>query len=182
MSAEGERYHPVAVVLHWLTAGLIVIAVPLGAVLHELPRVPSTFTYYNVHKGLGAMVCFVVVARLLWRWRHPAPPSLPGPAWQRRVAAITHVLLYALMLAVPLVGWMASQAGGHPLVWLGLVPLPAPVPVDKALNEALHGVHAVLAWSLTGLVGLHVAAALKHRWIDRDAVLSRMSFGRRPAG
>jgi len=181
VSAGVARYHPFAVVLHWLTALLVVVAVPLGAVLHELPRVPSTFAYYNLHKGLGATVFFVMVLRLAWRWRHPAPAPLPGPAWQRQAAAATHALLYALLLAVPLVGWLASQAGGHPLVWFGVLPLPAPVPVDKALNEALHRVHSVLAWSLTGLVGLHVAAALKHRLLDHDAVLSRMGFGRRTA-
>lgn len=179
MSDGVVRYHPFAVVLHWLTAILIAVAVPLGAVLHELPRVPSTFAYYNVHKWLGATVFFVVVLRLVWRWRHPAPAPLPGPAWQRHAAAAAHALLYVLLLAVPLVGWMASQAGGHPLVWFGVLPLPAPVPVDKALNESLHQVHKVLAWSLTGLIGVHIAAALKHRWIDRDAVLSRMGWERR---
>jgi len=94
--------------------------------------------------------------------------------WQARAAHATHGLLYLLFFAVPLAGWAYSSAAGFPIVVFGLLPLPDFVPVDKGLAEAAKQAHAVLAYGLAALVGLHVAAALKHQVIDRDGLLARM--------
>jgi cytochrome b561 len=96
------------------------------------------------------------------------------PAWQQRVSALTHGLMYALFFAIPLAGWAYSSAAGFPIVWFGVLPLPDFVPVDKALAEAIKPWHEGLAWALIALVALHLAAALKHHFIDRDGLLSRM--------
>ena len=121
------------------------------------------------------MLSFV---RLAWRITHRPPPDLAMPAWQAKAAHATHHLLYALFFIVPLVGWAYSSAAGFPIVWFGVLPLPDLLPVDKALAEAIKPVHGWLAWTLIALVALHVAAALKHHFIDRDGLIARMWPGR----
>jgi cytochrome b561 len=110
----------------------------------------------------------------LWRLTHRPPPDVPMPAWQQRVAHVTHRLLYALFFAVPLVGWAYSSAAGFPIVVFGVLPLPDFVPVDKALAEAIKPFHKYLAFAMAALVLAHVGAALKHHLVDRDGLLARM--------
>ncbi len=99
----------------------------------------------------------------------------PGmPRWQRFAASASHFLLYALMLAIPLSGWLFSSASGFKVVYLGKIPLPDLVAKDKALAESLLVVHQTLNYFMAAMVALHVAAALKHHFIDRDDVLLRM--------
>ena len=108
------------------------------------------------------------------RLRNPPPPDLPGPAWQLSAAHAVHATLYLLFFAVPLVGWAYSSAAGLPIALFGLIPLPDFVPADKALAQAIKPWHGYLAFALAALVLLHVAAALKHHWMGRDGLLSRM--------
>ena len=117
--------------------------------------------------------------RLLWRLTHRPPADVPMPAWQRAAAHGTHHLLYLLFFAVPLVGWAYSSAAGFPIVLFGVLPLPDFVSPDKALSEAIKPWHAYLAYALAVLVVLHVAGALKHRFVDRDGLLGRMLPGAR---
>jgi cytochrome b561 len=113
--------------------------------------------------------------RVLWRLAHRAP-TLPDtmPAWQRTVAAATHGLLYLLVIAIPLSGWLMSSAFGFQTVYLGLAPLPDLLAKNKVLAEQLRSVHQALNWALLVVAVVHVAAALKHYLVDRDDVLSRM--------
>ncbi len=96
------------------------------------------------------------------------------PAWQRRMAAATHVLLYVLIIIIPLTGWLYSSAAGVPTVYLGIVQLPDLVAKDKALATQLKLVHVTLNYTMLTLVIMHAAAALKHHFVDRDDVLRRM--------
>ena len=96
------------------------------------------------------------------------------PRWQQRAAHAVHGLLYALLIAIPLSGWLCSSASGVPTVYLGLWQLPDVVDRDKALADALRGVHRSLNWTLAARVALHVLAALKHQFMDRDGLLHRM--------
>ncbi len=98
------------------------------------------------------------------------------PRWQQRAAHATHILLYLLFFTVPIAGWAYSSASGFPVVWFGVVALPDFVAPDRALAAALKALHAVLAYALAALVALHVAAALKHQLVDRDALLARMGW------
>ncbi len=100
------------------------------------------------------------------------------PRWQLRVYHATHVLLYGLFFLVPLVGWAYSSAAGFPVVLFGVLPLPDFVPASKELAATIKPWHAYLAWSLAALVVLHVAAAIKHHWVDKDGLLQRMLPGR----
>jgi cytochrome b561 len=100
------------------------------------------------------------------------------PAWQRVAHHGTHVLMYVLFFAVPLLGWAASSAKGYPIVWFGVLPLPDWVAVDQELGQVLQDLHSLAAWALMALVVLHVGAALKHHLVDRDGLIHRMRPGR----
>jgi cytochrome b561 len=173
------RYTPVAIGLHWLLALLIVGAFGVGVYMHELPVSLQRLKLYNWHKWAGITILALSALRLLWRLAHRPPADPPMPAWQRRAAHLTHGALYLLFFAVPLVGWAYSSAAGFPIVWFGVLPLPDFVPADEQLAEALKPWHGRLAWLLAALVVLHVAAALKHHFIDRDGLLDRMRPSRR---
>lgn len=165
--------------LHWLMALGLTGAFALGFYMADLPLSPAKLQFYSWHKWAGITLLVIVVVRLCWRILH-TPPELPAtmPGWQRKASDASHVLLYVLMLAVPVSGWLMSSAEGFSVVWFGLVPLPDFVPKDKALADALKLVHKILNYSMLALVCLHVAAAFKHQLIDKDGVLGRMWFGR----
>ncbi|MFO1415206.1 MAG: cytochrome b [Burkholderiales bacterium] len=170
-----DRYGPVAMSLHWFGAALVLAGFAAGLYMTGLAFSPAKLRWYGWHKWIGVTVFLVAAARLAWRRRVP-PPPLPAatPAWQRRAAHATHGALYALMLAVPLSGWLYSSATGVSVVYLSLVPLPNLVAKDKALADTLLVVHQSLNATLALLVVLHVAAALRHQWVDRDGLLFRM--------
>lgn len=170
------RYSSVAIAFHWVLALAIVGAFGMGVYMSDLPFSPQRLKYYNWHKWAGVTILALSALRLLWRLTHRPPPDLPAPAWQRLAAHGTHWALYALFFAVPLVGWAYSSAAGFPIVWFGVLPLPDFVSPDKALAEAIKPWHGYLAYALATLVLLHIAAALKHQFIDRDGLISRMSL------
>lgn len=175
-------YTRTAIGLHWLVAVAIVATFGLGLYMHELPFSPDKLKLYSWHKWAGVSIFLLVVARIVWRLAHrpPAPPA-NIPLWQWRAAEGVHLLLYVLMLAVPLSGWLMSSAKGVPTVWFGVLPLPDVVGKDTALGDLLASVHKVLNFSMAGLVLIHVGAALKHHLVDRDEVLLRMlPFLRKP--
>jgi len=133
---------------------------------------------YSYHKWAGVTILALSALRLLWRLSHRPPADLPAPRWQQQAAHATHLALYALFFAVPLVGWAYSSAAGFPIVWFGVLPLPDFVPKDKALADLIKPWHGALAWAMAALVLMHIGAALKHHFIDRDGLLSRMRPGR----
>ncbi|MDP1929611.1 MAG: cytochrome b [Thiobacillus sp.] len=173
------RYTTLAIVLHWLVALLIFVGFPLGVYMQDLPLSPTKLQLYSYHKWIGITVLLLAGLRVVWRLTH-RPPPLPDSVvrWQRQVSAVVHGLLYVLILAIPLSGWLMSSAKGFPVVWFGVVPLPDLVGKDKALGELLVGVHQVLNFTLLGLVILHVGAALKHHFIERQPFLQRMGWSK----
>ncbi|MFA9216775.1 MAG: cytochrome b [Sphingomonadaceae bacterium] len=179
---QSASYGRTAVALHWIIALLIVIAFAVGLTMVDLPLSPQKAKVFAYHKWIGITVLALVLVRVVWRATHAVPAELPMPGWQLLAARATHVLLYLLMVAIPLVGWLYTSAAGFPVVYFKLVQLPDLVGKDKELALLLKLVHKVLAWSLSGVVALHVAAALKHHFINRDATLKRMLAWRRPEG
>jgi cytochrome b561 len=175
----------VAIALHWLLALMILGSFCVGLSMTGLPFSPLRVRLYNWHKWAGITILALSAVRLLWRLSHP-PPPLPGPirsampGWQRAAHRGLHGLLYLLFFAVPLLGWAYSSALGVPIVWLGLLPLPDFVPVDKGLAEILKTLHHWLAFTLALVVVAHVGAALKHQFLDRDGLLLRM-WPRKPS-
>ncbi len=175
MNTTIERYSNTAIALHWLAALLIFAAFPLGVYMHDLPLSPTKLQLYSYHKWIGVTVFVLAVLRVLWRAGH-RPPPLPGslPRWQQIASHITHYGMYVLIVIVPLSGWLMSSAKGFQTVWFGVLPLPDLLGKDKALGHFWETVHQGLNFSLLVLVGLHLAAVLKHRFIDRDDILARM--------
>lgn len=169
------RYTATAIALHWLTALLVLVTFPLGVYMHELQLSPFKLQLLSYHKWIGVTILLLTLWRMAWRVGH-IPPPLPEtiPLWQQRVAQGLHHLLYVLLLCIPLSGWLMSSAKGVPVVYLGLVQLPDLVGKDKALGDLLQEVHEVLNFGLLALAGMHVAAALKHHFIDKDTTLLRM--------
>ena len=172
-----DRYNPISVVFHWLMAAIIVATWSIAIVVSDMPLSPARITGYSWHKWLGVTVFFLVLLRLVWRATHPAPQlEIKMPVWQERAMQLTHFALYLLMIVIPLVGWLMSSAKGYTVNYFGLFELPDLLSKDKALGHQLKDLHEYLADVLVALVCLHVLAALKHQFIDRDGLLSRMSF------
>ncbi len=176
----GARYGGVAIGLHWLLALAIVGAFGVGLYMTGLPFSPQRVKLFNWHKWAGITILTLSAVRLLWRLTH-RPPPLPDavlagmPPWQQQAYHATHVAMYLLFFAVPLFGWTYSSAVGLPVVWFGVLPLPDLVAVNKEFGtDVLKPLHKAAAFMLGALVLLHVAAALKHHFLDRDGLLLRM--------
>jgi cytochrome b561 len=174
MHTPATRYHPVSIALHWLLALMILGSLAVGLYMTGLPFSPSRLKLYNWHKWAGMTILGLSALRLLWRLAHRPPAELPMPAWQSRAAHFAHGALYFFFFAVPLSGWAYSSAAGFPVVLFGVLPLPDWVPVDRPLSESLKQLHHLLAYALAAVIALHIAGALKHHFLDRDAVLQRM--------
>jgi cytochrome b561 len=174
------RYTTPAIVLHWLVALLIFVGFPLGVYMHELPLSPTKLQLYSYHKWIGITVLLLAGLRVVWRLTH-RPPPLPDSVvrWQRQASTVVHGLMYVLILAIPLSGWLMSSAKGFPVVWFGVLPLPDLVGKDKALGDLLVEVHETLNFTLLALVVLHVGAALQHHFIERQPFLQRMGWGKK---
>ena len=184
-SPASPRYGGVAISFHWVLALAIVASFSLGVYMHDLPFSIARIKLFNYHKWAGVTILVLSLLRLLWRLTHRPPPLSPRqlavtPAWQQRAAKVSHGLMYGLFFAVPLLGWAYSSSAGLPIVWFGVLPLPDFVPVNRDLaNALLKPLHAYAAFTLGGVVLLHVAAAFKHQFIDRDNLMSRMWFTQR---
>lgn len=174
-SSTASRYTGTAIFLHWLIALLILVAFPVGLFMVDMKLSPLKLQIYSWHKWAGITVLALVVLRLVWRFMN-RPPALPDSMsrFEKHAAHAAHWALYLLMIAVPLAGWLYSSARGFPVVWFGVLPLPDLVAKDAALAELLHQAHEVLAWALILIVLAHAAAAIKHHFVARDAVLTRM--------
>lgn len=173
------RYTNFSVLLHWLIALLIISAFALGVTMVDIPGLtPTKLKYFSWHKWLGVTVLALACARLLWRLAHPAP-ALPASmrVWEKTAAHGLHGALYALMFAVPVSGYFYSLAAGVPVVYLGVVPLPVLMEANQEWKPILKQVHYALNMALLACVALHVGAALKHLFIDRDGVFKRMLPG-----
>jgi cytochrome b561 len=151
--------------------------------MHDLPLSPEKLRIYSWHKWAGVTAFVLLLARVAWRVTHK-PPALPDTmSTIMRLAAHTgHGVLYLLMLAIPLSGWLMSSAKGFQTVWFGILPIPDLLEKNRELGNTLVQVHKTLNILLILILATHVAAALKHHFIDRDDVLRRMLHVRHPSG
>ncbi|MBP5990098.1 MAG: cytochrome b [Piscinibacter sp.] len=178
-AATTERYSGTAIALHWLLALALIGSFMVGVYMVDLPVSPQRLKLYNWHKWAGICILALSGLRLLWRLTHRPPADVAMPAWQRQSAHAVHILLYLLFFAVPLAGWAYSSAAGFPIVVFGVLPLPDFVAPSKELAEAIKPAHKILVFTMALLVLAHVAAALKHHFVDGDGLLERMRPGRR---
>lgn len=180
---HSARYNTVAMILHWLIALAIITLLAVGKYMVDLPNDdPDKFTLYQLHKSTGLTVLALTLVRILWRLSHTVPAlPLAMPAWQRFAATATHYVFYFMMLAIPLAGWAAvsSSSSGIPTIWFGLFEVPhlpglQEAATRKDLHEQAKAAHEILGNLTILLLLLHVGAALKHHFWDRDDILSRM--------
>jgi len=170
-----QRYTKPAMLLHWLTAVLIIAAFFLGLTMVDIHGItPTKLKYYSWHKWMGVTVLLLAAIRVLWRRANRPPPPLPGPAWQHLAADAVHYALYFLIFAVPVSGYFYTYAAGVPVVYLGLWQMPAVIEPNPELKPLLKEVHYWLTMGMAAIVSAHILAALKHHFIDRDDVLKRM--------
>jgi cytochrome b561 len=168
-------YTRTAIALHWLVALAIAATFGVGLYMHDLPLSPLKLQIYSWHKWAGVTILLLVLFRMAWRATHRPPlPPLNMPDWQHLAAELAHKLIYLLMIAIPLSGWLMSSAKGFQTVLFGVLPLPDLLAKDKELGNVLSTVHMALNYTLALLVAGHAGAALKHHFIDRDEVLANM--------
>lgn len=167
--------------LHWATAVLVAGLWVAGTVMVDLTDLGLKFSIYQWHKSFGFVVLALTLVRLAWRHLDRPPPPVAMPVWQRRAAAVSHALLYVLLLAIPASGFlMVSTAPlAIPTVLFGILPVPHPLPTDEAMFGVFRQIHESLTTLLLVVVAVHAAGALKHHLVDRDAVLRRMLVQRR---
>jgi cytochrome b561 len=173
------RYGWVAQALHWVIVVLLFVQVPLGMIADELPAGLERLVLMTRHKSFGITILALATVRLAWRWFDRPPPPPPMPRWQAIASRFNHVALYALLFALPLTGWLMSSAANRPVSWFGLFQLPDFIAPDAGLKEVFEESHELLVNLLLALTLLHVSAALKHQFVDRDGLLFRMLPGRR---
>jgi cytochrome b561 len=176
MAEPRNRYSTVSLLFHWGLA-LMVLAQVLLITAHEATEGQAVSREFVVtHKALGMLVLVLTLARIGWRFANPALPLPPGtPGWQKIGARATHVLFYVLLIGLPLGGWAASSAGGRDIDFFGLFNWPLlPLPQSRDLAGTFMDAHEAGVKVLYVLLALHVLAALKHHFLDRDNVLHRM--------
>ena len=176
--ASIERYTKTAVVLHWLIAALLLIEVAQGWWMQEIPKQPPGLRAdaFNLHKSFGLAVFALMLARLGWRIAHSPPPLPLMPGWQALLAKGNHALLYALLIVLPVSGYLGSVYSGYPIKWFG-VTLPAWGRADPGIKDAMSIVHLTASWILMVSLCMHVAGTIKHS-LAGDRVMARMALGR----
>lgn len=182
-----SRYGTVAMTLHWLIAAAIITNIVLVLAAPEDFKDPAHRTMMSLHMSIGMTVLVLSIARLAWRLVNPLPPPPHGlNRWIRVSGKAMHHLLYTLMIAIPLAGWLMASASHHPPMWFGLFTWPA-LPgfagLDKAGSHAWHevfeSIHVTLGWAMVVLAVAHIAAGLYHHLVRKDNVLLRMLPGTR---
>jgi cytochrome b561 len=172
------QYGPVAMILHWWIAAMIVLQFVLARLVESAADAGSEAQELALlanHRSVGITILLLAIVRLGWRLYQPPPPPLPMPPWQARAAAINHWSFYVLLFLLPVTGWLMSSADAAPVHWFNLLRLPDLIGANEHLEDVFEEIHETLAPLLAILALVHVGAALKHALIDKDGALKRIS-------
>lgn len=170
-----DHYPATSKLLHWLVAVCVLTTAPVAIAMTRVSKGPTQDALYNLHKSLGVLILFLMVLRLINRLAAGAlAPEAEIEPWQRMASSIVHGLLYVLLLAMPIVGYMANSAYGASTPFFGLFELPGIIGKNEELATKLFTFHRWVGWLVILLVLTHISAALYHHFIRRDAVLKRM--------
>jgi cytochrome b561 len=170
-----RQYHHGSQWLHWITALLVFATLPIAWVMLALPKENAWVgTLFMLHKSLGVTIFALAVCRIFWRALHP-PPPLPWSLepWEAIAAKISHLLLYFILLAMPISGYILSAASNHPVKYFDLFTLPL-LPENKPLSKAAETAHLTLQWAVYAIIALHILGTAYHLIIKRDGALDRM--------
>jgi cytochrome b561 len=172
---DSDSWGAPAKLFHWVMALLIFAQIALGLVAVSWRLSPTKLDLYVWHKSTGMLILTLLALRLPWRLSNRVPElPLEIAAWERRGAHASHFLLYALMIALPITGWVISSASNVPFKIFWTIPLPAITPPDKAVADLFATIHGWLVTLLALVLAVHIGAALRHHYVKRDTVLSRM--------
>jgi cytochrome b561 len=171
-------YSQIARVLHWISALIILcVVMPLGVAISYFEPADETikFKFYNFHESFGIVILVLTLMRLMYRWIEPAPP-LPNetPSTIRVMARTSHVFLYLLLLLMPTIGFLATNAWGFPLVLFDFILFPSPIGKDEEIAKWLSALHWTGAVTISIIIAIHVCGGLYHRFVKRDFLSRRM--------
>lgn len=174
LTYDGHRYDLVQIFLHWAISLLLVAAIVDIWIANSLERGELRTTLFFLHRSFGTTIFALTLVRLGWRLTHAVPPPPASvPVWQQQAGAATHWLLYALVLVMPITGYLSSALLGHPVTYFFLFDLPA-LPEMKPAAKSLGRIHELLQWAVYAIVALHAAAAFRHHFVLGDGLIRRM--------
>lgn len=169
------QYGSVAIIFHWVMALIVIVMIIIGLYMVGLPIGLRKLQYYGWHKELGVLTLILVVLRVMWRFANVVPRLMPLlPFWEATIARMVHWIFYLLLGVLPLTGWLMSSAAGLPVSFFGLFVLPDLIAPNDGLRVLLKEFHQTLAYILIVFICLHILAALKHHFINKDDILRRM--------
>jgi cytochrome b561 len=167
------QYGTTAKVFHWLIVALLLLQYLIGWLMPDIhrgpPGVPMIF-----HISFGILILMLIVLRFAWRLAHPVAPESSLPPWQRLSSEALHWLLYALVLATTITGWVFASFRGWEVSFFFMTPIPMLASENAAAGKAIDGLHQAMGWALLAVIGIHVAAALVHLFVYRDRIMQRM--------
>src|SRR6266852_5766655 len=172
--AKQLHYGTTAKVFHWLIVALLIVQYPLGWFMPDIHRGVKPGDAMTLHVSFGILILALIVLRFAWRITHPVAPESSLPAWQRLSSEALHWMLYALVLATTVTGWMFASFRGWSISLFYLVPLPMLASENAAAGKLVDGWHQAMEWALLVAIGIHVVAALAHVFIYRDRIMQRM--------
>jgi cytochrome b561 len=172
--ADRLQYGTTAKVLHWLVVALLLVQYSIGWLMPGIHGGMKPGAAMTFHVSFGIVILLLIVLRLAWRLTHPVAPESSLPPWQRLSSEAVHWLLYVLVLATTISGWLFASFRGWSISLFYLAPLPMLTSEDASVAKVFDGWHQVMEWTLLAVIGIHVAAALVHIFIYRDRIMQRM--------
>ena len=166
-----------AKVFHWLIVALLLVQYPIGWLMPDIHRGVKPGAAMTFHVSFGMVILVLIALRLAWRLAHPVAPESSLPPWQRLSSEAMHWLLYALVLATTVSGWLFASFRGWSMSFFYLAPLPMLASDNTAAGKTMDGLHQAMEWALLVVIGIHVAAAMAHIFIYRDRIMQRMLPG-----
>ncbi len=171
------HYGTIAKVLHWLIVALLAAQYIIGWLMPDTHRGQSPGVALTLHISVGFVILVLIVLRFIWRLTHPVAPESSLPPWQRLSSEVVHWMLYVLVLATALSGWLFASFRGWSVSFFYLTPMPMLASDNAAAGKAIDGLHQAAEWTLLVAIAIHVAAALAHIFIYRDRIMQRMLPG-----
>src|SRR6202790_3318439 len=169
-----SQYGTIAKLFHLLVVALLVVQYTIGWLMPDIHRGMKPGVAMAFHVSIGTTILILIVLRFAWRLTHPVTPESSLAPWQRLSSETVHSLLYALVLATTVTGWLFASFRGWSISLFYLVPLPRLAAENPSAVKAFDGWHQAMEWTLLVVIGIHVATAMAHIFIYRDRVMQRM--------
>jgi cytochrome b561 len=171
------QYGATAKIFHWMIVALLAVQYPVGWLMPDIHRDMQPGAPMALHISIGIVILALIVARLIWRLTHPVAPESSLPRWQQLSSEATHWLLYVLVLATTLTGWLFASFRGWSISFFYIMPLPMLAGASRPAIKVINGWHQALEWALLIVAIAHIASVLVHRFVYRDRVMQRMLPG-----